>query len=223
MPGAVGFSNRAVSAAHGAACAIGAILARLANAANYETEVSSWSILSLDALPSALSSVVDAIDHPVSLLHAAACEAIGRVGAARPLPLPSVEHGASVAAASSEITPHAQNGGDRVTTVQRVFEKLWTACRLGETTDASRRAEAAAEAVGRCCRGARYGLIDEGERSGVEGERVSARVRKTLRVLFDMAKNQVQFGVGGSAITDSICLHVVRKLVRSRERWNARA
>lgn len=199
MPGAVGFSNRAVSAAHGAACAIGAILARLANAANNETEVSkdgssasrAWSILSVDALPSALSSVVDAIDHPVSLLHGAACEAVGRVGAAGPLPLPLVEHEATVTAASSGITAHAQNGGDRVNTVQRVFEKLWTACRLGETTDASRRAEAAAEAVGRCCRGARYGLGDEGEGSGEEGERVSARVRKTLRVLFDMAKNQV--------------------------------
>lgn len=72
--------------------------------------------------------------------------------------------------------------------MQAVFERLWAACRLGETTDASRRTEAAAEALGRCCRG--EGGVGTSH-SGGKDEEASARVRKTLRVLFDMAKNQV--------------------------------
>ncbi|CAM9494930.1 unnamed protein product [Scytosiphon promiscuus] len=42
---------------------------------------------SQDALPASLSSVAAAIGHPVSLLHVAACGAVGRVGAAGPLPV----------------------------------------------------------------------------------------------------------------------------------------
>ena len=212
MPGAVGFSNRAVSTAHGAACAVGAILARLSlasaaatasagAAASDDNMVSgdgssasrAWATLSDDALPSALSSVVAAIGHPVSLVHGAACGAIGRVGAVGPLPLPSARHEATTAATvASGPKSHPQGGDDRVSTVQKVFEQLWKACKLGETTDASRRAEAAAEALGRCCRGARRGIV-EGEGQGAEGKWVSARVRKTLEVLFDMAKNQVRW------------------------------
>ena len=206
VPGAVGFSNRAVSSAHGAACAVGAILSRLATAARSESDADAavsalsssssegnrrgpgaWAALSDDALPSALSSVAAAIGHPVSLLHVAACDAIGRIGAARPLPLRSDVPAAAAAAAAAISAPSVVGaaGEDRVTTVQAVFAKLWTACRLGETTDASRRAEAAAEALGRCCRG-------EGV-EGASGETASARLRKTLVVLFEMAKNQVWY------------------------------
>lgn len=182
MPGAAGFTNRAVSSAHGAACALGAVLARLAAAANAAGTSGddsappspgylAWAALSEDALPAALSSVAAAIGHPVSLLHVAACGAVGRVGAAGPLP---VRSGQSATTTTTTTT-----------TVQAVFERLWAACTLGETTDASRRTEAAAEALGRCCRG-------EGDAGGgKEGQEYSARVRKTLRVLFDMAKNQV--------------------------------
>lgn len=228
MPGAVGFSNRAVSSAHGAACAVGAILARLATAAKPTPDADAaaltspspsegnppgsgaWAALSDDALPSALSSVAAAIGHPVSLLHVAACDAIGRVGAAGPLPLrsgvaaanlDSSEGGAAVvataaAAAAAVATAAAPTasvigaaGEGRVTTVQAVFAQLWAACRLGETTDASRRAEAAAEALGRCCRG--EGSMGHEGAVGASGETASARVRKTLAVLFEMAKNQV--------------------------------
>lgn len=198
MPGAVGFTNRAVSSAHGAACALGAILARLA-AANASTSDSSspaptpgsraWAALSQDALPSALSSVAAAIGHPVSLLHVAACGAVGRVGAVGPLPVCSTAAGTPAAAV---VAGGSGSGGEgiRVTeTVQAVFERLWAACRLAETTDASRRTEAAAEALGRCCRGeGGVGIFSGG---GGKSEEASARVRKTLRVLFDMAKNQV--------------------------------
>lgn len=208
MPGAAGFSNRAVSSAHGAACALGAILARLAaaNAAaaaaapagNPDDGSSSpslppppgaraWTALSADALPSALSFVTAAIGHPVSLLHVAACVAVGRVGAVGPLPVRSASPAAVAAEASSG------GGGDGggaedgrgTASVEAVFERLWAACTLGETSDASRRTEAAAEALGRCCRG---------DGGGAEDEKASARVRKTLRVLFDMAKNQVCVG-----------------------------
>lgn len=225
VAGAVGFSNRAVSSAHGAACAVGAILARLATTAEPEINAGAtpaasplsskdslpgsgaWGILSDDALPSALSSVAAAIGHPVSLLHVAACDAIGRVGAAGPLPLRSEaaaaaggdldasEGGTAMVAtvAAVPVTPAASFAGaaeeDRVTTVQAVFAQLWTSCKLGETTDASRRAEAAAEALGRCCRG--EGSVGRGGVEGVGGEAASARVRKTLLVLFEMAKNQV--------------------------------
>lgn len=225
MPGAVGFSNRAVSSAHGAACAVGAILARLATAAKTKPEAiasaaasslsplssegnppgsGAWAALSDDALPSVLSAVAAAIGHPVSLLHIAACDAIGRVGAAGALPLRSAAAGknldtsqggvaAAVATAAVVATPAASivgaAGEDRATTVQAVFAQLWDACKLGETTDASRRAEAAAEALGRCCRG--EGSVG---REGIEGasiETASSRLRKTLLVLFEMAKNQV--------------------------------
>lgn len=211
MPGAAGFTNRAVSSAHGAACALGSVLARLAAAANAATAASageaggvvgkapspgvlSWAALSGDALPAALSSVAAAIGHPVSLLHVAACGAVGRVGAAGPLPV------RSSAAAAAVVPPAIVGGGDdstavaataAPTTVQAVFERLWAACKLGETTDASRRTEAAAEALGKCCRGdgvGRGGVVG----GGSEKEESSARVRKTLRVLFDMAKNQVR-------------------------------
>lgn len=204
MPGAVGFTNRAVSSAHGAACAIGAILARLAAGANATPTAAAgsnpdkrsptptpglraWAALSRDTLPSALASVAIAIGHPVSLLHVAACGAVGRVGSMGPLPVCSTATGTpgtAVAAGSSG----SGGEGARVTatSVQAVFERLWAACRLGETTDASRRTEAAAEALGKCCRGER----SVGGGGGKE-EEASARVRKTLRVLFDMAKNQV--------------------------------
>ena len=163
-----------------------------------------WAALSDDALPSALSSVAAAIGHPVSLLHVAACDAIGRVGAAGPLPLRSegaatgenldtaVEGGAVVVttvAATATTTVVGAAGEGRVTTVQAVFAQLWAACRLGETTDASRRAEAAAEALGMCCRG--EGSVGRDGVEGPIGETASARVRKTLVVLFEMAKNQV--------------------------------
>ncbi|CAM9848142.1 unnamed protein product, partial [Ectocarpus fasciculatus] len=226
MPGAAGFTNRAVSSAHGAACALGSVLARLAAAANAATAASageaggvvgkapspgvlSWAALSGDALPAALSSVAAAIGHPVSLLHVAACGAVGRVGAAGPLPV------RSSAAAAAVVPPAIAGGGDdgsvaataAPTTVQAVFERLWAACKLGETTDASRRTEAAAEALGRCCRGdgvGRGGVVG----GGSEKEESSARVRKTLRVLFDMAKNQkqeeLQFAVG-AAVADLAC------------------
>lgn len=208
MPGAAGFTNRAVSSAHGAACALGSVLARLAATANAATAASAgepvgcgkapspgvlaWAALSADALPAALSSVAAAIGHPVSLLHVAACGAVGRVGAAGPLPV------RSSAAAAAVVPPAIVGGGDdsnvaaaaAPTTVQAVFERMWAACKLGETTDASRRTEAAAEALGRCCRGNGVGRADAG---GGGGEKEpSARVRKTLRVLFDMAKNQVR-------------------------------
>eukprot|EP00752_Nemacystus_decipiens_P016287 g14566.t1 len=92
--------------------------------------------------------------------------------------------------------------GRGITSVEAVFERLWAACALGETSDASRRTEAAAEALGRCCRG------DGGSGDGEEDEKTSARVRKTLRVLFDMAKNQkqeeLQFAVG-AAVADLAC------------------
>ncbi|CAM9194550.1 unnamed protein product, partial [Ectocarpus sp. 6 AP-2014] len=230
MPGAVGFTNRAVSSAHGAACALGSVLARLAAAANAATAASAgepggggkapspgvlaWAALSGDALPAALSSVAAAIGHPVSLLHVAACGAVGRVGAAGPLPVRS-----SAAAAAAVVKPALVGGGDdssvaaaaaAPTTVQAVFERLWAACKLGETTDASRRTEAAAEALGRCCRGIGVGRADAagGGGGGGEKEESSARVRKTLRVLFDMAKNQkqeeLQFAVG-AAVADLAC------------------
>lgn len=199
MPGAVGFTNRAVSSAHGAACTLGAILARLAAAANATTTAAAgsnpnnsfssraWAALSQDALPSALSSLAAAIGHPVSLLHVAACGAVGRVGALGPLPVYSTAAGSS----ATTIAAGGSGSGEdsRVTaTVQAVFERLWAACRLGETTDASRRTEAAAEALGKCCRGEGGVGASSG---GKKGEEASARVRKTLQVLFDMAKNQV--------------------------------
>ncbi|CAM9907007.1 unnamed protein product, partial [Hapterophycus canaliculatus] len=78
MPGAAGFTNRAVSGAHGAACALGAVLARLAavNAAGApdgspapSPGYLAWAALAEDALPAALSCVAAAIGHAVSLLH----------------------------------------------------------------------------------------------------------------------------------------------------------
>lgn len=187
MPGAAGFTNRAVSSAHGAACALGAVLARLAAGTPDDNSRASspgylaWAALSEDALPASLSAIAAAIGHPVSLLHVAACGAVGRVGAAGPLP---VRSGQSAAAAAAR--------APSTTTVQAVFERLWAACTLGETTDASRRTEAAAEALGRCCRGE-----GAGAGGGGGGGDYSARVRKTLRVLFDMAKNQVSRGQEG--------------------------
>lgn len=194
MPGAVGFSNRAVSTAHGAACAVGAILGRLAAGAAAAPATSddnppgarTWTTLSEDAIPVALSSVTAAIAHPVSLLHVAACGAVGRVGAASALPLADAVDGAPAP------EPSMGNGEDKVTTVAAVFERLWAACKLGETTDASRRAEAAAEALGRCCRGALVRVATNGATTEKDVQYAdSTRVRKTLRVLFDMAKNQV--------------------------------
>lgn len=198
MPGAVGFSNRAVSAGHGAACAVGAILARLAAANTNASGSRAWAALSEDALPSALSFVAAAIGHPVSLLHVAACGAIGRVGAVGPLPVRSTddrdingtEGGGRTAAAMAETAASGEGGEDRITTVQAVFERLWAACRPGETTDASRRAEAAADALGRCCRGGGRGIVEEARTTG-NGKAFAARVCKSLSVLFDMAKNQV--------------------------------
>lgn len=202
MPGAVGFSNRAVSTAHGAACAVGAILARLSAAAHASPTATAinrasrdekppgfraWAALSDDALPSALSSVAAAISHSVSMLHVAACGAVGRVGAAGPLP---VRRAIDNVVAGTE-NAAGPGGDDSVTTVQAIFERLWTACKLGETSDASRRAEASAEALGKCCRGSGRAFVEcKGVRAG-EMEAVSARVRKTLLVLSEMAKNQV--------------------------------
>lgn len=152
--------------------------------------------MSGDAIPSALSSVAAAVGHPVSLLHVAACESVGRVGEVTALPLPS---GADGTAGQTESTA-------RTSTVETVFERLWTCCKLGETTDASRRAEAAADALGKCCRGGAVlspaGVEQQGAREGH-----SRRVRRTLEVLFEMAKNQVRTtrgpkrqgrGVGGA-------------------------
>lgn len=212
MPGAVGFSNRAVSTAHGAACAVGAILARLSAAAHPSPTATAvnhasrddempgfcaWAALSDDALPSALASVAAAIGHSVSLLHVAACGAVGRVGAPGPLP---VRRAIDNMVAGTE-NAVGTGGDDSVTTVQAVFERLWTACKLGETSDASRRAEASAEALGRCCRGSGRAFVEpNGGGAGERGAR-SARVRKTLLVLSEMAKNQVCGAEGGFEIS----------------------
>lgn len=210
MAGAVGFSNRAVSTAHGAACAVGAILARLAEATVCDDSTPgapAWADLSGDAIPMALSSVAATIGHPVSLLHVAACSAIGRVGAEASLPLPS---------SVGDGNPTSRSGEERVSTIAAVFERLWTACKLGETTDASRRAEAAAEALGSCCRGSGKREAESGasdSETTAEKER-SMRVRKTLKVLFDMAKNQVCVGVGTSK---QECATVVSKKKSARK------
>ncbi len=201
MPGVVSFTNRAVSSAHGAACALGAILARLASARAVAAEGNAgdgslppppgsraWAALSEDALPASLSAVASAIGHPVSLLHVAACGAVGRVGAAGPLPVRSGPPAVAAAAGGGGGGGGGEEGRP-IATVQAVFERLWDACKLGETTDASRRTEAAAEALGRCCRG--EGGLGVRRRASEGVEEASARVRKTLRALFDMAKNQV--------------------------------
>lgn len=194
MAGAAGFSNRAISTGHGAACAIGSTLTRLAEAS--AAGDSKWEALSADTLPMTLSSVVAVIGHPVSLLHVAACHAIGRVGAVGALSLPS---GAADDGKSTSRTGVGGDGGalgdGRFTTVAEVFERLWTACKLGETTDASRRAEAAAESLGKLCLGARRGTVED-EKAGtvtkMAHKESSTRLRKTLTVMFDLAKSQVR-------------------------------
>lgn len=129
------------------------------------------------------------------------------MGAAGPLPLRFADvdndanavDGAEVEGARSATTAAAagqREGRGRGATVHAVFERLWAACKLGETTDASRRAEAAAEALGRCCRGARHvdGDNANGREMRARSDRKgsSARIRKTLLVLFEMAKNRVR-------------------------------
>ncbi|CAN0052379.1 unnamed protein product, partial [Discosporangium mesarthrocarpum] len=205
-------SNRAVCAAHGATCAIGATLGRLAEthragkdaggaaAAAGGVPVASagagggvagaWEALAGDAIPAALACVASAVGHPVSLLHTAACTALGRPGMALPLPLPPPQ---PLAAASSSTTRGS------VFTEAEVFRRLWDVCRVGETAESNRRAEASAEALGRLCIGAAMADFDKEGWRKARGTRGSAVRRKTLEVLFSMGKAQkeeeLQFAV----------------------------
>jgi hypothetical protein len=118
-------TNRIAASAHGAACALGATLAGLAPRANGD-RMYAWAELA----PSALMSLTGLISHPVSLIHEAACAALGDVGELAALPLPYKE---------------------------QLFSRLQSACVLGETEDASRRAEGAVDALGRICQGLNCG------------------------------------------------------------------
>lgn len=198
-PGAGSVSNRVISAAHGAAAGVGAILSQLASAAAQGSGTpgaKAWATLSRDAIPEALSCVASAVGHPVTLLHLAACAAVGRVGALCSLPMQSrgiAEAGGSTGA-DLEGTCTSGGGGRKGSDVA-IFERLWAACKLGETGDASRRAEAAVEAVGRCCRGIRRRLgadADDQRSNGPIDDGASVIVRYTLGVLLDLAETQVR-------------------------------